>query len=447
MFSQECSIAIGGRVMLLKSIDKCIYCGIANVPLTDEHVIPYSLGGTWVLPNASCKNCADSTSRAERDISRETYLPLRTKAKFPTYRKNRRPKAFEAILVTDSGERIKAEIPIDLYPVIYPVLRLPPPEILTTSVLASHKDKASIEIGLDYSDLLSFFEKYPSINSLELSTKLRIDSFFRTLAKIAHSFVIGKLGDVGYEQLLPPIILGDTSQASYLIGGGVEATGSRTSTQGDGLDLIIDQNGYIIVNIAILGQRVPIYSAVAGRVIDWNLFMTNTAHRVNEEAPEFCPTLKTRFGFNFDWTIEIIRYLRIIVEQNFPHAKQSWPLINGFSFDAYSLPPRHALLVMKNSNSQTPAGPTGHLKMPATNYPCLPPRSQDLFLWRQWLSDNLGVGEDEWPIILPVHDSGKCNVDDDYRLFSDEDKRFWEAQWQNLIYEQERYTRRSIGRL
>jgi HNH endonuclease len=37
----------------------CIYCGTTGVKLTDEHIVPYSLGGSHVLRDASCLQCAD----------------------------------------------------------------------------------------------------------------------------------------------------------------------------------------------------------------------------------------------------------------------------------------------------------------------------------------------------------------------------------------------------
>jgi hypothetical protein len=43
----------------------CIYCGTSNTVLTDEHVIPSSLGGQHILLGASCRPCADLTDFLE----------------------------------------------------------------------------------------------------------------------------------------------------------------------------------------------------------------------------------------------------------------------------------------------------------------------------------------------------------------------------------------------
>jgi 5-methylcytosine-specific restriction endonuclease McrA len=51
----------------------CIYCGKNGVPLTDEHIVPFSLGGQHILQNASCLECADITKKFEQDVARELW--------------------------------------------------------------------------------------------------------------------------------------------------------------------------------------------------------------------------------------------------------------------------------------------------------------------------------------------------------------------------------------
>jgi hypothetical protein len=44
----------------------CIYCGRTDVRLTNEHLVPLSLGGQHILEGASCNDCADVTKKFER---------------------------------------------------------------------------------------------------------------------------------------------------------------------------------------------------------------------------------------------------------------------------------------------------------------------------------------------------------------------------------------------
>jgi hypothetical protein len=61
---------------ILGKIDKCIYCGAVE-GLTDEHIIPYSLNGDYVLQQASCLACCDITSRFEQEVTRNFLRPMR----------------------------------------------------------------------------------------------------------------------------------------------------------------------------------------------------------------------------------------------------------------------------------------------------------------------------------------------------------------------------------
>jgi hypothetical protein len=51
----------------------CIYCGARGTVLTNEHVIPLSLGGQHILERASCRACADITTKFERDVARDMW--------------------------------------------------------------------------------------------------------------------------------------------------------------------------------------------------------------------------------------------------------------------------------------------------------------------------------------------------------------------------------------
>lgn len=71
-------------------VGKCIYCNQTE-DLTDEHVVPFALGGRLVLPDASCKKCAKITSAFEAKVLRGFMLEARAVGKFPTRRPKERP--------------------------------------------------------------------------------------------------------------------------------------------------------------------------------------------------------------------------------------------------------------------------------------------------------------------------------------------------------------------
>jgi HNH endonuclease len=69
---------------------QCIYCGDKS-NLSDEHIIPFALGGNFVLKDSSCKKCAEPTSKFELTCLRTMYGPLRLLYELPTRRRKKSP--------------------------------------------------------------------------------------------------------------------------------------------------------------------------------------------------------------------------------------------------------------------------------------------------------------------------------------------------------------------
>ena len=61
-------------------VGRCIYCGSDGDAkgLSDEHMVPFSLGGDAVLPKASCAACATETSKIELYVARHIFHGLRS---------------------------------------------------------------------------------------------------------------------------------------------------------------------------------------------------------------------------------------------------------------------------------------------------------------------------------------------------------------------------------
>jgi 5-methylcytosine-specific restriction endonuclease McrA len=66
----------------IDSFGECIYCGALakDVELTDEHIIPFSLGGKAVIREGSCRECARETAKLENEIAHKVlweFVPSR----------------------------------------------------------------------------------------------------------------------------------------------------------------------------------------------------------------------------------------------------------------------------------------------------------------------------------------------------------------------------------
>jgi hypothetical protein len=57
-------------------VNVCIYCSVADA-LSEEHFVPFGLGGRWGLPKASCAGCTSKTSAFEQTCQRTMFGPMR----------------------------------------------------------------------------------------------------------------------------------------------------------------------------------------------------------------------------------------------------------------------------------------------------------------------------------------------------------------------------------
>ena len=197
-------------------VGSCIYCG-SNDELTDEHIIPFALGGKLILPKSSCIECNSITSKFERRVLRGFMLPIRTSVEYPTRKPKNRPKDFEFEVVEDG---IKKTIVMDAnnFPAILFL-----PEFNTPGIFNNRKSKGNFqvvatEIIKSGKDPDFFFRKY-GFEKLKISTKVDPYSFVRMLAKIGYSYYVGVAGKLPLEDVsILPFLLGNSDDGDYWIG-------------------------------------------------------------------------------------------------------------------------------------------------------------------------------------------------------------------------------------
>lgn len=103
----------------LAPINVCIYCEKKEpeIKLTDEHAIPYSLGGNIVLPKASCTRCADFTKSIEGYVARTIFRDVRIEHNFPTRNPHDRPTELPIYTSISDVENAKPHlVPVKDYP-------------------------------------------------------------------------------------------------------------------------------------------------------------------------------------------------------------------------------------------------------------------------------------------------------------------------------------------
>ena len=213
---------MGSSHMLVKeskrfeAVGACIYCG-ASEDLTDEHVIPFALGGKLILPDSSCKDCAAITSRFEMLVLRGFMLPARTVGGFPTRRPRQRPSKFN-LEAEIAGKDEVLSIDTEDFPAILQLPVFRPPGILEGrddgkqfSVVGVH----TIRFG-DHP--LALFKQLLA-KRIKWKSAIPIGPFTQFLAKIAYSYSVGVTSRVQLDKTpVLPYIRGEADDGSRWIG-------------------------------------------------------------------------------------------------------------------------------------------------------------------------------------------------------------------------------------
>lgn len=100
-------------------VGKCIYCG-STESLTDEHIVPYGLGGNLELPKSSCKACATITSNFELAVLRGSMHPARIFREIQSRKDHKYAPTHYPIVKESNGVQKSIEVPIEDYPILVP---------------------------------------------------------------------------------------------------------------------------------------------------------------------------------------------------------------------------------------------------------------------------------------------------------------------------------------
>jgi hypothetical protein len=197
-------------------IGKCIYCGSTDGPLSDEHAIPFALGGSQILRKASCEECREITRKIE-EINlkgiKSNFGVFRVVAGFPTRKRKERPTHAPASIKTRLGTK-RISMPIKDHPVLLAVPEFGEPGIFVGAPIGA---PISIGIKLMKGDASETIKKYGGDITVDYYTK--IEAFTRMLAKIAHCRAVITHGIDGFRPLLPDLIRGTRRELStYLVG-------------------------------------------------------------------------------------------------------------------------------------------------------------------------------------------------------------------------------------
>lgn len=197
-----------------KPLGRCCYCGAADVALSDEHVIPFSLEGTLILPTASCLKCADITKRFEQTVARGMLGNFRARNDGKTRRKKERPTHLPIFIQGKDGQEKEVLVPTKNHPGTFALFEWGPPGYFLGR--KPKEDPKTIRI-LGHKGL----KLEPQIDDpWHTIVMVNENAFLRMLAKIAHCFAVGIVENKSQHlnPMLTDLILGKSRDLYHFIG-------------------------------------------------------------------------------------------------------------------------------------------------------------------------------------------------------------------------------------
>lgn len=189
------------------SIGQCIYCGIKNENLTDEHVIPFALGGTMILRDSCCESCRDLTCRCERNPLNENWAEVRACLDYPSRRRNFKNEHFKLNVVLKNGESKTLDLKKEEVLGLAQFLEYDLPAIFRKEQYNGGITVTAFSNFIFGMNVDEFREKH-NIKQFTYSVTHKNNYFETMLTKIAYTFTIACMGLECFEEcfVLPSIL-------------------------------------------------------------------------------------------------------------------------------------------------------------------------------------------------------------------------------------------------
>jgi hypothetical protein len=194
----------------------CIYCGRTE-NLTDEHIVPFALGGNLILPDASCSECNKITSAFEQKVLRGFMRDARTAGRFQTRRPEERP-ATIPISIKQDGEFKSVQVPSAEALGMLALPKLGPAAFLAGKPPAQGVNVVGTQMigfGKPVEDLAESL----GTRTLQSTANVDVTSFVRMLAKIGYSYAVACAGPYPLNEVpVLPLIQGNADDGSSWVG-------------------------------------------------------------------------------------------------------------------------------------------------------------------------------------------------------------------------------------
>jgi hypothetical protein len=251
-------------------VGRCIYCGTtaeaAGIErLSDEHVIPRSLAGDWVLPEASCLRCAAETGAFEGSVAGGMLEPSRVH--FGWKSRKRKPPTMLPVSSPHKGMP-PITVPVAEHPplVIQPVFRSSPHLLTGQPLVDGYEPGEPLPVSIHITPGPEWEERFTKLQQQGsgLAMTFGVGTYFRMIAKIAHSYSVAEFGIDSVDYLLRDIILGKRNDYPNYIGPlrtGKERPRRTLHTLGHGWS-----NDFLVTRVRLYARiGAPSHFVVTGR--------------------------------------------------------------------------------------------------------------------------------------------------------------------------------------
>lgn len=248
-------------------VGECIYCGITE-KLEKEHILPFALSGTAILPKASCRKCASITGAVEQELLRGSFWPVRIFRNLNSRTKHKdAPAAFPMTFIRNGIEEVHqlkiAELPILLH---FPLLA--PPGYFSSCIPTAGvqlSGLATVRFGKDPIQAVSL----RSATGFQVSENHKPVAFARMIAKIAYAFAYaeGVISDIEGEVFVLPSILGEKDEIGHWVGTLTTPPKSQADTL-HRIEVHYDhQRGLLCAEVQLFSDsQTPSYGVILGKL-------------------------------------------------------------------------------------------------------------------------------------------------------------------------------------
>lgn len=166
-----------------KSAAACIYCDSTDA-LSNEHPLPYALGGTVIIHDGSCETCRKTTQEFEQTVLRGPMQMARYKERMQSRTRHRDVSQIVPIKLAVGDREVHLNAPRDDAPILlpFPIFALPDYADLQGSGV-----KLAGVTGCVFGPDVETFAKKNGANGLEIRVVQKdAIAFARMIAKIAY---------------------------------------------------------------------------------------------------------------------------------------------------------------------------------------------------------------------------------------------------------------------